>query len=76
MVQYLYLLINCVNGCCIHFHHVHLLLLGVRLSLSEPHSCIFRSIFGDASIQCTRKPPNGSIGTVLTHKFCVSRLFN
>jgi len=29
------------------FHHVHPLLLGVHLSLSEPHSCIyFCSFFG------------------------------
>jgi len=35
IVQYLYLHINHVNVCSIHFHHVHSPLLGVRSSLSE-----------------------------------------
>jgi len=32
-------LINCVNVCSIHFHHVQSLLPGVRSLLSEPHNC-------------------------------------
>jgi len=34
-----------MNACFIHFHHVHSLLLSGRLSLSEPHNCIFLGSF-------------------------------
>jgi len=66
IVPYLYLLINCVNVCFVHFHHVHYLFLVCGRHFLN-HMVIFFVLCGVPLAQFPRQPPsspNGSVGSV------------